>query len=114
MKLYTPFTFQDTKTSTGDPYDDLESSEVAAGLVYEVRLITVVNMNSNFTKILVAVRTPTGIFDKLEQINPLANTLYWANSKILIPPGHSLLVRCYGCVSGDLLKMWYEGFVWEV
>jgi hypothetical protein len=94
--------------------DDLESPQVEQGFLLEVRHVAVENLTTGYTRLVIGVADGMSFYQKEEEDSPAANNIYWTRSYFLVPAGKKLRTRLTGCTAGDVLRMAYEGYLWEV
>jgi hypothetical protein len=114
MKLRNIITDEVINGSAASGTNDLESRLVEPGTYFEVTHVAVENRTTAYTRLVIGVADGLSFFQKEEQDSPAANNIYWTRSKFLVPAGKKLRARLTGCISGDILNMTYEGFLWEV
>jgi len=114
MKLSQVITDEVIKGSAAGTTDDLESPQVEPGHVLEVRHVAVENRTTGYTRLVIGVTDGMSFFQKEEEDSPAANNIYWTRSYFLVPAGKKLRARLTGCTAGDVLRMAYEGYLWEV
>lgn len=114
MKVKDVVSAEVVKASAGGSYDDLETDLVKPGTVLEIRHISIENKTTDFDSLRVGVADGISFYEKEEDVGCESDTLYWSKSKFLIPPGKKFRARLFGCTSGDDLRFWYEGLLYEV
>ena len=114
MKLKNIITDEVIKGSAASGTNDLESRLVEPGTILEVRHVAVENRTTAYTRLVIGDADGLSFFQKEEEDSPSANDIYWTKSKFLIPAGKKLRARLTGCASGDDLRLFYEGFLYEV
>jgi hypothetical protein len=114
MKLSAIITDEVLMGSAAGTTDDLESPQVEPGHFLEVRHVAVENQTTAYTRLVIGVADGLSFLQKEEEDSPAANNIYWTSSYFLVPAGKKLRARLTGCTAADVLRMTYEGFLWEV
>jgi len=113
MELRDIITAEVSKGSATSGTNDLESPLVEQGTVLELRHVAVENRTSDYTRLVIGLADALTFHQKEAEQDPLANEIYWTNTKFLIPPGKKLRARLTGCTSADDIHLTYEGYLWE-
>lgn len=98
-----------TLTSAGAAYDDIDDDAVSSGDLLEVKVVSIENRNSNFTRIVVGISDGAVFHQYSEEDSPQANNIYTSNLEFVVPAGFFVRVRCTGCTANDVLHMYVQG-----
>ena len=113
MKLRQIITDEVIKGSASSGTNDLESPLVEPGTILEVTHVAVENKTNAYTRLTIGVADSFSFIEKEEEDGPTADDIFWTRSKFLIPSGKKLRARLTGCISGDDIRMAYEGFLYD-
>jgi hypothetical protein len=83
---------------------------VPTGRIWVVKNIAVENETTLFTSLRVLIRDPGYDHYILEDYSLLPDRLYWHDGELWIPEGRALGVLFVGTTTGDVLRVYINGF----
>ena len=100
--------------SKGASLEDVSSSEVPAGQMWEVQHANAEDETTALTSIRMGILRGTVFIPLAEQITAVAATLYNVPQPIYLAQGERLCARFKGSTSGDALVLRFNGLAREL
>ncbi len=97
-------------TSAGAAFDDLLTERVPRGELWRINHIAWEDETTAFTEGRTFVSGHGYNHWLKEQDSPVATTLYWDDEEYLLGENEQVGVRMTGATSGDLLRLYIDGF----
>lgn len=97
-------------TSAGVATEYINDETVKPGYIFMLTRIVVENETTSYTSFRIGVYDGTNYHLEEEQKTPVAGQLYWTTEPIYIAEGENLRVELVGCTSGDIVKVYVDGF----
>ena len=95
--------------SKGASLEDVSSSEVPEGIMWELRRINAEDETTAFTSLRLGITRGTTFIPLAEQIAPLAATLYGQGDPYYLAPGERMTARFTGTTTADKLVLRFNG-----
>ena len=101
-----PLRFASAGVATEYINDDI----VRPGWAQLITRIAIENETTAFTSLRIGVWDGANFHLLEEQKNPVVDTLYWTTDHIYLSEGENLRIELKGCASGDVVKLYIDGF----
>jgi hypothetical protein len=98
------------KKSAAATNEELKVGPVDPGYIWIVNWFAVEDETTAYTYLRGLIAGGGKDHYLFEERSPLAARLYWSSVPIYVPEGRYLVARLNGTTSGDVLRMYVEGF----